>query len=131
MNREYSLGAVLTVTSGGCCLADLDEIYAILGYLTGEEGVMTHQLPRLIRECQQPLIEQHPQFAGVTLPEGVQGKTAVLAWLAEREAQFGSRISVEPIDPINHTRIDPLTELDQMRGGKPFIVMEAPSHGEK
>lgn len=44
--REFDLATVLTVTTSRL-LTDMDNLYDILNYLTGDD-FMTHQLPRKV-----------------------------------------------------------------------------------
>lgn len=110
--REFSLGAVLSVTTGRL-LCPLSELYDILGFMV-DESLFTHQLPRVSRECEGPLLEQHPALRAVRVPD-FDDEPAVHAWIAEQEAKYGAVLDVAPLTPENHTRIDPITELRMLR----------------
>jgi hypothetical protein len=66
MTRSFSLGQVLSVTTG-TLLCPIGEVYEILDYLSGE-ALMTHQLPRVSREAEPWILEQHPALADVWCP---------------------------------------------------------------
>jgi len=116
--KTFHLGDILTITTGGRLVSPrhMEGVYDILNWMTGE-NLMTHQLPRAARECEGPLLAQHPDLAAVTVPgefgDGTPGgaKRAVDAWLAEQVAVYGETREVEPLHPDDHTRIDPLTEF--------------------
>lgn len=118
MSRQFPLGAVLTVTTG-IVLCQVDGIYEILNYLTGDD-LFTHQLPRASEECRDPLLAQHPRLAEIVVPKGLNTFERVDAWLSEQAKKYGALIDLEPVAAEDHTRIDPLTELEQMTD-KPII----------
>lgn len=59
--KTFSTGAALSVVTGRL-LCELDELYAILSYVTGT-SVYTHQLPRASREAGPHILAQYPQLA--------------------------------------------------------------------
>lgn len=113
--RPFHLGDILTVTTGRLVSPrHMDGVYDILNWMTGE-SLFTHQLPRACRECQGPLLAQHPDLAAVTPPsefsEGNSAQEAVARWLAEQVTVYGETREVAPLAAGDHTRIDPVTEL--------------------
>jgi len=111
--KSFGLGAVLSVTTG-VLLADIGELYDILGWMTGD-NLFTHQLPRAGRECLEPLLEQHPDLREVVVPE-FETPDEYVAWLNDVAVpQYGATREVTPLAAGAHTYIDPLTELVQMR----------------
>ena len=130
--RMFALGDILSITSGQLVSRDhMDGSYRILNFMTGDD-LMTHQIPRAMRECEDPLAAQHPQLVGVRLPDGYldglsdpeELKGAVYGWLDEQEALFGAELPVEPMGPEHHTSIDPIAELRMMRPDMPIIVAD-------
>lgn len=132
-SRAFHLGDILTVTTGGRLVSPrhMKGVYDILNWMTGDD-LMTHQLPRACRECEGPLLAQHPDLAGVTVPEVFGDGTresaelAVGAWLAEQVAVYGETREVEPLNPDDHTRIDPLDEFRIVAPHAEVIVVEVP-----
>lgn len=115
--RTFHLGDVLTITTGALVSPrHMDGVYDILNWMTGDD-LMTHQLPRASNECHGPLLAQHPDLAAVVLPESFgsrdvdQVKANVERWLAEQVARFGETREVAPLDPADHTQMDPFTEM--------------------
>lgn len=82
---------------------------------------MTHQLPRVSRECAPSLREQFPDLAAVEVPEDLEGEAAVMSWLSGIVAQYGETRAVRPLDPEDHTRINPITEMRMMRPDMPIV----------
>ena len=120
------MGDILSVTTGALCSPrHVEGVYDLLGYMTGE-SLFTHQLPRASRECEPVLLAQHPQLADVIVPdpwpEGDR-KTVVYAWLDEQVAKYGETLPVVPLDPQDHTSIDPISELRMMRPDMPIIAV--------
>ncbi len=122
--KLFHLGDVLSVTTGRLVSPNgVGGIYNILDWMTGE-SLMTHQLPRASRECEGPLLAQHPDLAAVVVPEDFGGsKERVMSWLAEQVAIFGEYREVAPLAAGDHTRIDPLTELRMMHPDAEVIVV--------
>lgn len=109
--RKFHLGDVLTVTTGLLVSpGHVAAVHEMLDYMTGDV-LMTHQLPRSMDECKPELLRQHPQLAAVLVPEEFEGKADVLAWLDEQVCTYGEHLDVAPLNPEDHTRVDPLAEL--------------------
>lgn len=115
--KKFNLGAVLTVTTGRL-LCPIDELYQILDHMTGDQ-LFTHQLPRAGEECKEPLLQQHPHLRDVVVPP-INSEEDCLEWLTQQSRYFGAELEVAPLNPDDHTSIDPLTELAQMTS-KPII----------
>jgi len=127
--RTFHLGDILTITTGALVSPrHMDGVYDILNWMTGD-NLFTHQLPRAVDECQGPLLAQHPDLAGIALPDFGTGKAAVYAWLAEQVAVYGETREVTPLAPEDHTRMDPITELRKMAPHAEIITVEVPGDG--
>lgn len=117
--RTFTLAEVLSVTTGHL-LCDIGKVYEILNFLT-DDNLYTHQLPRALRECQPYVLAAYPQLAAVDASgvtrENWQG------WLAAQEQTLGTAFTLEPMRDGVHEYRDPLTELQEMAGGKPVIVI--------
>jgi len=123
MSRDFHLGDILSITTGRLVSPrHIGGVHDILNYMTGD-NLFTHQLPRAMRECQGPLLAQHPDLAAVETPEDFGGKEGVDAWLAAQVALFGAARPVAVLAAEDHTRMDPLTELQAMRPDCPVIVV--------
>ena len=57
--REFSLADVLTQTTGRL-LTPIGDVYRFLEWVSGEEGLMTHQLPLVSREVEPFLLDTFP-----------------------------------------------------------------------
>ncbi len=122
------LGDVLSITTG--CLVSRDGmegVYRILNHMTGDD-LFTHQLPRASDECRGPLLDQHPHLADIVTPE-FDGEDSVYAWLASAEAKFGAELEVAPLDPSDHTSIDPMAELGMKAPHLQVLTVEVPDAG--
>lgn len=120
--RRFSLGAVLTVTTGGCLLAPMAELRDLLGFLTGDVP-MTHQLPRVIAECAPALLDQHPTLRDVVPPAKFDGPAHVELWLAVEAERHGARLLVATLDPDDRAPVHPLAELLMLRPDAQVIVI--------
>jgi hypothetical protein len=127
--RAFHLGDVLTITTGALVSPrHMDGVYDILNWMTGD-NLFTHQLPRAMDECQGPLLAQHPDLAAIVLPDFGDGKAAVYAWLAEQVTVYGETREVTPLDPADHTRMNPITELRKIAPHAEIITVEVPDGG--
>jgi hypothetical protein len=123
--RTFHLGDILSITTG--CLVSpshMDGIYDILNWMTGE-SLMTHQLPRVARECAKPLLAHNPDLAAIVPPEsfGDDAEAGVARWLAEQVAIYGETREVAPLAAEDHTPIDPITELRAMRPDAELVTV--------
>jgi len=133
-SRDFELGDILSITTGRLVSRrHIDGVYDILNYMTGD-SLFTHQLPRASRECEGPLLAQHPDLAAVAVPEWSDMpkerlQEAVYAWLDKTEATYGARRPVQPLADAEHTHIDPLSELG-LRGIPPERIITVVHPGE-
>lgn len=122
--KTFDLGTVLTVTTGRL-LTDIDNLYDILGFMTGE-SLFTHQLPRASVACKGPLLEKFPELAEITVPEKsdtFDTAKKIMAWLDTQKAIYGNAFEVEPLESFEHK--NPLTELAEMMPDKPIVAVIA------
>lgn len=128
--REFHIGDILSITTGRLLSPRLiGGVYDILGWMVGE-ALMTHQLPRVSRECEPSLRAQHPDLAEVAVPEDFTSEDELWAWLADQVKAFGETRPVTPLAPEDHTVIEPITELTMKLRDKypdtPIVVIEVP-----
>lgn len=125
--RNFHVGDILSVTTG--CLVSprhIEGVYDLLNFMTGD-NLFTHQLPRGCDECAPRLLEQHPELAGVEVPEDFGGsEERVSEWLETQMAWLGRELPVAPLAAGDHTFINPLTELAQKVGHDRIIAVEVP-----
>ena len=131
--RTFHLGDVLSITTGALVSPrHMDGVYDILNWMTGD-SLFTNQLPRAMDECQGPLLAQHPDLAAIVLPDcgnsRAEAKANVERWLAEQVAVYGETREVTPLDPADHTQMDPFTELRKMAPHAEIITVEVPGDG--
>ena len=130
--RNFDLGDVLTVTTGKLLSErGMGGVYDILNFMTGD-NLFTHQLPRALRACREPLLDQHPRLRGVE-PKGAEHES-IRAWLNERKADFGKQLAVAQLAPQSWTNIDPVTEAELLFGKDRVIsasVVVGPTGGDR
>lgn len=116
--KTFHLGDILSITTSRLVSPrHIDGVYDILNFMTGD-NLFTHQLPRACDECQGPLLAQHPDLAGIEVPNFGGSESAVKAWLAEQVAIYGEYREVALLAVGAHEYINPLTELQQMRDNR-------------
>ena len=123
--RTFHLGDVLTITTGRVVSPrHVEGIYDILNFMTGD-NLFTHQLPRAARECQGPLLAQHPDLAEIEVPE-LNGEAEVVTWLAVQVERYGETREVAPLGADEHTYIDPFTEIRKMAPHAEVVAVAVP-----
>ncbi len=146
--KNFDIGDVLSVTTGRLVSPRGGEgVYDILNFLTGD-NLVTHQLPRAMKECKPWLRTQFPQLFTenpdmarlvVELKETIQvldpehgGDVVTAAWVNAVAQQFGlpEQLPVYEMDAEMHTRIDPVEELRAMVGDdRIHTVLMPPKNG--
>lgn len=123
--KDFHIGDVITITDGHLVAPrHIGAVYDICEWMTGEEGLMTHQLSRVSREIEPFLREQHPELAAVKVPAGIDSMEKALAFLATLYPRFGETVAVARIPSVEHTAIDPIAEIKMIRPDLPIIGVE-------
>lgn len=122
--REFHIGDILSVTSGRLVSPDhIGGVYNLLGWMV-DEDLMTHQLPRVSEECEGFLRDLFPDLAGVDASSAVITSEAECAtWLASLEPDFGTHREVPRLPRVDHTAIDPITEIRLRRPDAQIITL--------
>ena len=138
---KYHISDVLTITTGRLVSSrHIEGVYDILGYMTGD-SLMTHQLPRAMRECAPTILKAYPQLSP-TDPATAQAikamdtevkasdpAGAVVNMVLRVQLSHGLDDMLEvpklPHDQSAHT--DPLEELIGMVGRERVIVVDKES----
>lgn len=123
--KDFHIGDVLSIAPGRLVSPDhIGGVYKILEWMSGEEGLMTHQLPRVSRECKPYLIEQFPELTSEDVPTSYPGgRGDVMAYLATLYPKYGERVQVARIPREAHTEIDPIAEIKMIRPDLPIITI--------
>lgn len=114
--RDFDLSDILSITTG-CLVSDrhIDGVYDILNWMTGD-NLFTHQLPRAGRACEEPLKQQHPQLANLTVPamtaDNETNRSIIDFWLTELRKLYGTTLPVTPL-AVWHS-MNPIQELVEM-----------------
>jgi len=133
--KSFTIDDILSVMSDTLVSRrHIGGVYDVLNHMTGE-SLMTHQLPRASREAEPSLREQFPDLAAIEIPDwsafsANEVRAAVFAWVDEQIAQHGETREVRALDPDDHTRIDPITELSMLRPDAEVIVVTTTPEGD-
>ncbi|HFC10802.1 MAG TPA: hypothetical protein ENJ75_01210 [Candidatus Kaiserbacteria bacterium] len=120
MEKLFHIGDVLSVTTGYIVSSrQLDGISDIVKFMTGDNSLCRHQVPRASEECKPYLLEQYPQLRGVDA-SGVTSENWQ-KWIDEQVARFGEKLSVRPIPEERHKFRNPLDELQKLMGADKVI----------
>lgn len=105
-------------------LCEMDEIYKILNFLTGD-NLFTHQLPRAMRKCKEHLETQLPWLRTLDTTED-RTMEAWNAWLLEIELTHGKEHDIQPLPPGTWFHINPVLEAEHMMGEGKVIALTIP-----
>lgn len=122
--REFSLAAVLTGMTGLALTRNaFDVVWPLLNWMT-DDNLFTHQLPRAIDECEPTLRATFPELSGIIVPNFTSWDEAD-RWLTALANAIGATREVPRLPAGVHQVINPVSELLDMRQGKPVIVLQA------
>ncbi len=127
----FHVGDILSLMTGTLVSPDgIGGVHRLAEHMAGGP-VWTHQLPRVGREAEPVLRAAFPALAAIEVPTewGDDPRAAVLAWVADVAVTHGAEHTV-PTLGVDHTDIDPVSELRMMRPDMPVVVVEAPGEGE-
>lgn len=94
----------------GYLVSTMDGVYRVLSFMDGE-SVYTHQIPRISREAQVAVIQQHPAFAETVAEAKQVTAENYRDWVARWIERHGETIDLEPMTAGEHERIDPISEV--------------------
>ena len=116
---KFHIGDVLSITTSRLVSSDgISGVYRILDYMSGE-NLMTHQLPRVSRECKPVLLEQYPQLGDID----TSGVNNWEVWLAEQANKYGEYLEVTPLLKSQHKHLHPFDE-EVLKDKKVLILAE-------
>jgi len=128
-SKRFHIGDILSATTGRLVSPRyMGGVYDILNWMTGDD-LMTHQLPRASRECEDPLKAQFPDLAAIVVPDDIDSEVSLLLWLDSLAPLYGTHREVRPLDPADHTHIDPLDELAMHYPNTPVIAVVVDGEG--
>ncbi len=109
--KNFTIGAVLTVTTGIVLTRDFGEAHALMDHLTGD-SLFTHQLPRAADPCKAALLAQFPALANVVPPENARDTWE--AWLETEATLLGASFDVAPMSGWKPRA--PIAEAEELIG---------------
>ena len=122
--KNFHIGDVLSAATGRLVSPrHIGGVYDILGWMVGED-LMTHQLPRVSRECEPSLREQHPDLCSVEIPDTINSEESMLSFLETLYPRFGEMVPVTKLSTDDHTSIDPIAEIKMIRPDLPIIGVD-------
>ncbi|HTG95784.1 MAG TPA: hypothetical protein VL866_24500 [Pyrinomonadaceae bacterium] len=130
--RQFSLRAVLTVTSGRL-ITEIGEIYQILNWITGDE-IFTHQIPRAIGSAAPWLLKCFPELAPASVnlesldrwikSDHTGGHEGIRMWITELKMMFPDLKDHYDIVPLSEGWIsmDPRIEAETIVGDRRKVI---------
>lgn len=119
--KTFHIGDIISATTGTLVSPRLIAgVHELLDWVTGDT-LMTHQLPRASRECEDFLREQFPELPTET--PSFDGMFSVAAWLHAMVTERGATREVPRMPAEDHTHIDPITEFRMIRPDVDAVVI--------
>ena len=120
--KTFTLADILTHTTGRL-LTPIGDVYLFLEWVTGEQGVMTHQLTRLSREVTPLLEKTFPDRAAIDIADvRISWQADVDALMARLAVDHGTHRDVPRMPAVDHIHIDPISELKMLKPDTEFII---------
>ena len=113
--KTFTLADILTHTTGRL-LTPIGDVYLFLEWVTGEQGVMTHQLTRLSREVTPFLEKTFPDLAAIDIAD------VPISLMARLAVDHGTHRDVPRMPAVDHIHIDPISELKMLKPDTEFII---------
>lgn len=115
MSKRFHITDVLTVISGKMLSTrNIDGVWDIVKYMSGNDGLYNHQIPRVMDECRPYLQEQFPELTTLNFYHVTEKNYDT--WLCQVVECFGEHCEVEKMPEGAHMQINPLVELMTMMG---------------
>ena len=118
--RTFPTTTILTAYTGRMLTRDIGDLYDILGYLTGDTGIMTHQLGDAADAVKPDMARQLPWLPDAptlpAIPDDVTGharERIILDYIDTVNTQYGPEHELTPA-PEAWGEHDPLADLDKM-----------------
>lgn len=109
MTKSYHISDILTVISGKMVsLRNMEALYDILNHMT-RDNLHTHQLPRVMDECQPFLVEQFPALAAVDV--SMIDERNLASEIERIATEHGHCFDVPQLPEGKHVKKHPIAEL--------------------
>lgn len=125
--KSFHIGTILSAMTGRLVSPDhIGGVYEILGWMV-DEPLMTHQLPRVSRECEPFLRDVFPDLAAIDVNAAtITCEAECATWLASLEPTYGTHRDVPRLPADEHTAINPIAELKLHHPDVPIVIVDAP-----
>ena len=108
--QTFSLGQILSVTTGVLCCHGMSEMYKLLNFMTQSTDAYDISAGRIAREVTPYLLEQHPQLAEIT-KESLAGREEFWKRFQPFIDKYGDSFECMPMHLEDHEDLDPIEEL--------------------
>lgn len=144
--KMFHIGDVLSITTERLVSPrHIQGVYDILEFMTGE-GIWTHQIPRVMRECRPALLKQFPSLDSPEIKTVAVGELSLMlssevakgahealvrGWLS-KITLGGYGIAIDEMLPVerlakqDHTSICPIEEARAIAGDENVIAINVP-----
>jgi hypothetical protein len=93
--KTFTLGQVLTVTSGKMlCEGGMKDLYEILNYLTGDE-IYTHQIPSALDQCRPYVLSSYPFIETIDV-SGIN-RANFIESISDMKMRHGNKFALDEI----------------------------------
>lgn len=103
LKREFELGTILSVVTGkNLSKAGLDDVYEIVGFISGDPDIETLALTMQLEQAKNIVLQQHPDLTTVQLPNFTDNLTnkdkyeILQDWLEAQTRKYGVSRTITP-----------------------------------
>jgi hypothetical protein len=122
--RLFTTQALISVAREYFC-ADVAEVHDLAAHMTGDRGLMTHQLIIALPLMETELLLEFPWLRDLDLPPEGTPSERILAWAADMATEHGPRHGVSAGSLAAHWgQRDPIADLQRLAPGKPIIAVQ-------
>ena len=115
MTRDFHLKDILSVMTGILIGSKISDLYDILAFISDDNNLYTHQLPRVARECRPYLLKEMPWL--VEIDASSVNKENMSKWLKCQVQKYGEYHKVSQMPVGCHKKIDPIDDFYTLFGG--------------
>ena len=96
-SRSFSLRHVMSITTLLYFVDDMQSLRDVVRYLANEGGMTDTAMLHWGKRCQQWILTQYPELAGIEIPEEITDERVQQGWFDTLESRYGEELELTPI----------------------------------
>jgi len=125
MQKEFSLEAILSITTGISCTADFDKVYELVWFVYNDSLINSLGLGIIKDELKEHLLNIHPELRDISYSKkSLKNKSYLTNWLEKQKETFGE---ILPVSRLGESLEESYIAKDKKDD---FINIEVKQNGE-